>query len=190
MGGNGVNVYSNYDALGKEYAVGIRWQCVELVQRLYNVRGWFKGHFGVSYAYQIYDVASRNGMMCYPDGSGYVPVPGDMIIWNPVPGQKIAAGHVAVVNRVDSDHIYICEQNFNHSGKAILNRSGTNGSRLMRVDGWGKGCIRGIVHDPDNFLSNREITNQVTRNVNKISDERILTRNLNGFIGINYGVLN
>jgi hypothetical protein len=98
LGGRGVDVYSNgdyrYCCGPSNYVngvyVGIKWQCVELAQRLYTARGWYKGSFGVNYAYQIFDRASAIGMKPHPNGDGYVPVPGDLIIGDkPVPTYQV-----------------------------------------------------------------------------------------------------
>src|SRR5439155_1276102 len=84
------------------------------------------------------------------NGGGYVPVPGDLAVWGSNCGGSGIAGHVAVVDSVDAGHVYVCEQNYSVGGhgRATINRSGTNGSSLARADGWG--CIRGVVHSPNN----------------------------------------
>ncbi|MDB6027940.1 MAG: N-acetylmuramoyl-L-alanine amidase [Verrucomicrobiales bacterium] len=129
-----------------------KWQCDELGNRLYVVRDWYCGTFlkgdGTieDWAYQVYDGAPLMGMDAHANGSGYVPVPGDCVLWYANCGNMVT--HLAVVDTVDAGHVYVCEQNMNSSGRATLNRSGTNGSSLVRSDG--TGCVRGVVHTPMN----------------------------------------
>jgi hypothetical protein len=160
MQGNGVNDYDNGGNVNNDWGAnyvgsvycGEKWQCVELAQRLYITRGWRGSAFPVSYAYEIYDQAGGMGMTAHPNGDGYVAVPGDMVIWASNCGGLGIAGHVAVVDSVDAGHVYVCEQNWNANGRATCNRSGSNGSSLARSDG--VGCIRGVIHSPNNPYSN------------------------------------
>lgn len=156
--GGGVTVYSNGDTsyVSGDYsapAVGMKWQCVELTQRLYQAKGRHSGFWsGVSYAYQIYDNAAANGLQARTNGS-YVPVPGDMIIHSP--SGNFVAGHVAVVDRVAGNKVYAVEQNVAMSGQSSAGRATytiTNGV-LSRDQSIGL-PIRGLAHDPDNPNSN------------------------------------
>lgn len=153
LGGQGVDVYSNGSVSTdfEDYsppAVGMKWQCVELPQRLYQARGWHNGKFPVSYAYQIYDVAGSMGMEAHANGSGYVPVPGDMIVMS----YDNTAGHVSVVDHVDANTVYVNEQNWdNNTGHGTYNRSGNNGSSLSRSGT--AYSVRGTVHSPNNQSS-------------------------------------
>src|SRR5262249_51596120 len=76
LGGAGVDIYSNGSTsyVSNSYsapAVGMKWQCVELAQRLYKARGWFGGIFnGVSAAADIWNWAPSHGMVDHPNGSG------------------------------------------------------------------------------------------------------------------------
>ena len=50
--GGGVTVYSNGDSntVSNDYkapAVGMKWQCVELSQRLYQAKGWHSGYWNL-----------------------------------------------------------------------------------------------------------------------------------------------
>lgn len=152
LGGHGVDVYSNgtnpsYFSGQSNYLrgiyTGVRWQCVELAQRLYTDRGWHRGSFGVQYAYQIYDRAPALGMKVYPNGSGYVPLPGDLIVVGK--SASSTAGHVVVVDAVYPDRIAVIEQNWGYeqTGRGYFVRRGATVSR-------GSLPIRGFVHDPDN----------------------------------------
>lgn len=144
--GQGVDVYWNGEVgyVSWEYnyvngvKVGMKWQCVELAQRLYTVRGWRSGLFPVAYAYQIWSVAEGMGMVRHPKGDGYVPVPGDMMVFD----NSIASGYgdVAVVDYVTQSDVYVCGQNWSTNGRRSYARS----SIPSYCYGW--------VHDPDNHL--------------------------------------
>ncbi len=165
FGGQGVPVYKNtyaYPGPTSYYPyndtngikVGVKWQCVELPQRLYTAKGWYSGGFGQAYAYLIYSWAkSQPNLFSVTDnnGSGYVPVPGDMIIHDHyLPGSE-DAGHVCVVNYVDNNNVYVVEQNASATGQATYSRSGTNGSILARS---GFAYILGVVHCLNNNSTN------------------------------------
>jgi CHAP domain len=158
--GGGVDVYSNGDSgfTGTDYsspAVGLKWQCVELTQRLYQAKGWHSGYWtGVTYAYQIYDNASANGLVAHPNDGNYTPVPGDMIIHSP--STSDVAGHVAVVDYVSNGKVYVVEQNVATSGESSAGHAsytiGSNGV-LTRDQSVGL-SIRGIVHSPNDPYTN------------------------------------
>src|SRR5438270_9749773 len=125
------------------------YQCVELAQRRYTRIGWYPGLFsGVSSAYQIYGWAPGAGMSAHRNGSGYVPVPGDMIISGP--SAAVSAGHVAIVDRVDisAGLVHAVEQNANPSGRSTYR---LRGSRLSRPGPYGN--IIGVVHSPRDRLA-------------------------------------
>ncbi|MDB6020773.1 MAG: domain containing protein [Pedosphaera sp.] len=146
----GGNSYTTYN--GTQYYTGEQYQCGELPFRLYTTLGWYLGAWPDTYAYQMY-TAPPAGMQTYANGSGYVPVPGDCIVWNKGSTTDPTSGHVAVVNYVDGGHVYICEQNMCNYGDSILDRSGSNGSFLVREDGWGADALLGFVHSPNNPAS-------------------------------------
>ena len=158
MGGRGVNAcdeaYSYDSYCGGEHAIGEPWECVELAQRTWQANGWHSGIFpGVSYAYQIFENSSI-GATSYKNGSGYVPVPGDLIVHdynssNPINGKN--AGHVAVVSSVSGSKVYAVEQNY--EGKAHLAEYTLSGSTLSRTlyNGYGNlMAIAGVVHSNSN----------------------------------------
>ena len=177
MGGQGVNAYwngavsffnqnltysdPNNTPYGQSINTGVKWQCVELPQRLYTERGWHKGVFpGVAVAADIWNVALSMGMEQHPNGSGYVPVPGDMIIHGTAVNG--GTGHVSVVDYVDSNNVHIVEQNVSTSGQATYSRSGPNGSTLSRS----LGNILGVVHSLNNSNTNGGPGNDIYVNLN------------------------
>ncbi|WP_160164529.1 CHAP domain-containing protein [Pedosphaera parvula] len=163
----GGNSYTTYN--GTQYYTGEQYQCGELPFRLYTTLGWYLGAWPDTYAYQMY-TSPPAGMQTHANGSGYVPVPGDCVVWNTA-ATTDTAGHVAVVNYVDGGHVYICEQNMCNYGTAILNRSGSNGSTLARADGWGAGALLGCVHSPNN--PNTYINTHINPCVARTSDGRL-----------------
>jgi hypothetical protein len=109
LGGAGVNVYSNggggYSGISSGY--GIKWQCVELVERLIMTKGWSPA-IPVAYAYQLYGKASSSAFIKHPAGDGYLPVPGDIIVWR---GGTYGYGHTAVVSADTGGTLSWVEQN-------------------------------------------------------------------------------
>ncbi|HMH69939.1 MAG TPA: CHAP domain-containing protein, partial [Candidatus Saccharimonadales bacterium] len=152
LGGNGANVCAPSTDMtcgGQAHVGGWSanwWQCVELAQRLYQMRGWHNGIFsGVNYAYQIYDRASILGMSSQANGSIGSIVPGDMIVHGSNEPYSGGAGHVSIVNSVVGSTINVIEQNtYNNDPTGQYSFSG---STLTRS---GSGTIRGVVHDGDN----------------------------------------
>lgn len=157
--GGGATVYSNGDTntVSGNYsapAVGMKWQCVELTQRLYQVKGWHRGLWsGVGSAYQIYGNARANGLQAYPNDGSYTPVPGDMIVHNHT--AQSGAGHVAVVDKIVGNTLYAVEQNVATNGQASPGRAtyALRSGTLTRNQNI-QLPILGVVHDPDNTNTN------------------------------------
>jgi hypothetical protein len=118
FGGHGVTVYSD----GGSGADG-KWQCVELFERFNETQGWIPGLVGGGDAGAI-DLFSDARLNAYfvghPNGSGYIPVPGDAIIFSH--GQY---GHVAIVDSVEAGLVNIVEQNASATGRTTLSISGS-----------------------------------------------------------------
>jgi hypothetical protein len=189
LGGRGVTVYSNGSShvhcgpgtascrsrIGPRGDVdaGMKWQCVELAQRLYITLGWYPRRFGVAYAYQIWSAAPRIGMTRVPNGAlwpGSIH-PGDMIVWRPS-GDVGFAGHVAIVDTVVGTQVAVKEQNWGRAtdqwdvqrGRSVyaLARGRLSGHGLPPSD------IYGIVHSPKDHLRNLAFVG--SRTVRSISD--------------------
>jgi CHAP domain len=129
FGGHGVDVHSNGCAgcgsttwlVSLPTAYGYEWQCVELFERFINTEGWYRGLIpGVVGAQDLYNAAPSNAFDKHPNGSGYVPVPGDAVIFG-----GGTYGHVAIVNSVGSGSVGIVEENASPSGQATLSLSGS-----------------------------------------------------------------
>ena len=111
LGGQGVNVY------------GCGYQCVELAARLYSTRGWPTVHTADGGAHTIPE--GSPGLDFFPNGSGYVPVPGDLIVEEGDGGANWY-GHVSVVDTVTSTTIKAAEQNASSTGWHTYQRTGSN----------------------------------------------------------------
>jgi CHAP domain len=106
-------------------STGLRYQCVELAQRFYNVLWGYPGIWsGVSTANQmctyhpggIYKEASSCGNFWH----------GDLMVWPSYTCGTGSAGHVAVVDHCDtwgsgSSYVVVTEQNWSVQGAAHVN---------------------------------------------------------------------
>ncbi len=146
LGGQGVDVcYPANDACGGNAPTTSPYgfQCVDLAQRLYHKLGWYGASrfAGITSASQIYDRAAALGFVAHANGSGYIPVPGDMVIESPTVANQ--AGHVAVVDSVAGNTVAALEENGAPGGRHTYSLSGSTISP-------GYGPIRGVVHAPGN----------------------------------------
>lgn len=87
------------------------WQCVELAARLYAVKGWGAVWAGGDGGAQYIPEGSP-WLSFQANGSGYVPVPGDLIIET-----GGTYGHVSVVDTVSASTISTVEQNASVTGR-------------------------------------------------------------------------
>jgi hypothetical protein len=156
LGGQGVDVYSNgaysnvsntYDYIsvnGQSVNVGMEWQCVELAQRLYTVKGWHSGLFpGVNAAADIWASALTMGMSRYSNGSITTIVPGDMIIHGTNDSFSPGYGHVAIADHFSGNTLYAVQQN----APATTTYTLTGGT----LSGGSGNDIVGVVHAPANL---------------------------------------
>jgi uncharacterized protein YraI/surface antigen len=116
FGGHGVNVYSNGygDNDNGEY------QCVDLVTRFVAAE-----HFGPTIwgnANELYQDAPSSYYDHHPNGSGYVPVSGDIITLAGGP-----YGHVVIVDSASGSQINVVEQNASPTGRSSLEINRANG---------------------------------------------------------------
>ena len=158
LGGAGVTVHSNGADQGTGSSCaglstanpgvqdGYGWQCVELASRLYAVKGWGRVYADGGAAAGVY----RYGAEYIPEGSpwlnfhrngsGYLPVPGDLIIES-YPG---GWGHVSVVEHTVGSAVYAVEQNASANGRHTYTLSGST------LSGQYAGSVRGFMHAPLN----------------------------------------
>ncbi|MCB1272329.1 MAG: CHAP domain-containing protein [Microthrixaceae bacterium] len=124
---------------------GGQWQCVELPQmRLYPKFGWPRvyaaGNEGAAYIPE-----GSPGLVRHNPGSGYRPVPGDLIIENPT--SKNPYGHVAVVDRTEGNTIHAVEQNASSTGRHTYAYNNSHYSG-------GYGTVKAVLHAPQNHFKN------------------------------------
>jgi hypothetical protein len=149
LGGAGVPVKSNgaqqntgyncgsYSTANPAVQYGNAWQCVELAARLYYVKGWGTvragGNGGAKYIPE-----GSPGLTFHANGSGYKPVPGDLVIHS-----NGTYGHVTVVDRVVGSTVYAVEQNASVTGRRSYTLSGSTLSATNVL-------VRGVMHSPKN----------------------------------------
>ena len=143
--GQGVDVRGNGMPKGSFNYDDLSVQCVDLAKRLYASKGWpavRAGGNGGAY----YIPEGSPGMQHFLPGSGYVPLPGDLIIENrsSVNGNY---GHVAVVDYVVGNEIHAVEQNASENGSHTYTLNGSN-------YGGAYAGVRLIMHAPQNTFKN------------------------------------
>jgi hypothetical protein len=162
LSGAGVDVHSNGPNLGTGYSCaglstsnpaaqnGYGWQCVELAARLYAVKGWGRVYAdggpaagGYRYGAKYIPEGSPN-LDFHPNGSGYRPVPGDLIIESFSSGW----GHVSVVDRTVGSTVYAVEQNATLTGRHSYTLTGST------LSGQYGDSTRGFMHAPANTARN------------------------------------
>lgn len=127
FGGRGVDVRSNggngcASGCAVRGTYGTKYQCVELVNRFVRTQGWVTSNI-MGNAGQLLDKAPAEVFDKHQAGDGYVPVPGDIIVWT---GGSTGYGHVAVVSTVAAGVVTFVEQNASRTGSYHLkaNESG------------------------------------------------------------------
>jgi hypothetical protein len=163
LGGSGVNVYSNGafegsgNSCGGNYVNGVlsgaKWQCVELVNRLYLSKGWISSHwFGNGDT--MYNSAPGN-LTKQANGSVSALGPGDVIsIQEFYNGQIVTGGHVLIVNdgsTVSNGTVALVSQNSGSSSSATVTGSATISGGTVTVLGGGGGwsySVVGVIHAP------------------------------------------
>ena len=131
---NGVDIYSNgsdfpyfYENECPDY-YGLKFQCVELVQRYYwehvgRNTGSGSPSWGIASAYQAWEHHPPE-YTAYPNGGGSTPQPGDILVWR-AEGRYVPHGHVAVVVQVLGDRVVFVQQNSKEGG--VSGRAWVNG---------------------------------------------------------------
>lgn len=137
FGGSGVNVYSN----GYAGNLSGNWQCVELVNRFLTTKKFGPAIYGN--AQDLFANAPSTYYEKYRNGSGHIPVPGDVIVLG-----GGSYGHVVIVDSVSNGTVYAVEQNSSSSGRTAFSLKGSTLSR-----GYGLNVI-GIIHAKANQKQN------------------------------------
>ncbi len=124
FGGRGVDVRSNggngcASGCAVRGSYGTKYQCVELVNRFVRTQGWVTSNI-MGNAGQLMDKAPKDAFAKHSAGDGYIPVPGDIIVWT---GGSSGYGHVAVVSAVANGQVTFVEQNASKTGTYRLKAS-------------------------------------------------------------------
>lgn len=126
MQGKGVNVYRSR-------------QCTELASRLYAKKGWGT----LNNIYGMSSKRSYGNLRFHRNGSGYKPVPGDVLVELGGPYQ-----HVAVVHKVKKKKILTMEQNATANGRHTYRWKGKKA-----FGAYGPRHVGGFIHSKKNKLS-------------------------------------
>lgn len=109
--GNGGYVSNEYNYVNGTNT-GMKWQCVEFVNRYYlvyynqNIR--IAGQNAVDY----YPNAGNRGLISYPNGGTTSPALGDLLCFS---GGNPNYGHVAIVREIGSNYLKVIQQNVSQS---------------------------------------------------------------------------
>lgn len=109
---NGVDAYSNgsiHHVSGIHGCCGLEWQCVEYVNRFYNVALGHENLSGTGNADAYFGTASQKGLVAFPNGGQTGPAVGDMIVSN-----GGSNGHIAIVREVGPSHVTVIQQNWSN----------------------------------------------------------------------------
>lgn len=146
---NGVDAYSNgsagYDS-GSYSCCGLKWQCVEYVNRYYVQALGHQNLKGTGHAKSYFGTADSKGLVAYPNTNATPPAVNDMLA-----SAGGAFGHIAIVREVGPDYVKVIHQNWSNSQSddaKTLSMSFSNGKYTVSsfsagspVQGWlRKGC--------------------------------------------------
>ncbi len=139
--GGGVTIRGNKWLNGKGVAVIRSRQCTELATRLYAKKGW--GTLNNIYGMRSNRVYGGK-LTFHRNGSGYVPVPGDVLV-------ELGGSyqHVAVVNRVTKKGIHTVEQNAMPNGRHYYPIKGKKA-----YGAFGVRHVGGFIHSKKNPFTN------------------------------------
>lgn len=154
LGGSGVDIYSNdgnfdsnladsnyIDVGTRRLRTGLKWQCVELIERLYLSKGWIDNAWPApESASQMFDTAP-SPLTKSTNGSITSVSAGDVLVL-----ANGGNGHVAVVDHVDGDTIATVSQNLSATNDAVLRNVTWN--RSAKTITWQGFTTLGIVHAP------------------------------------------
>lgn len=139
--GGGVTIRGSKWLNGKGVDVIRSRQCTELASRLYAKKGW--GTLNNIYGMRAKRVYGGK-LTWHPNGSGYVPVPGDVLV-------ELGGSyqHVAVVNKVTKKGIQTVEQNAMPSGQHFYPLKGKKA-----YGAFGVRHVGGYIHSKKNKNTN------------------------------------
>lgn len=142
---------SNEYNLNNTVNTGMKWQCVEYVNRYYHQIYGMNIRISGQNAVDYYGNADQRGLDAYPNGGLVAPQPGDILCLS---GNTY--GHVAIIREVNASNIRVIQQN---SGSADYvnfsfprtgnNINGTQLGSAYTVQGW----LRKSASNAPNLLS-------------------------------------
>jgi surface antigen len=142
LGGGGVDVISNYGR-----TLTGTYQCVELINRLYETKGWIDPGTWRGDGHQRYANAPAH-LAKEPQGSITRVNPGDVIVFNT--NFFANYGHVAVVDNVVGSSIRTLSQNTFPADMNSRNLTWSGGNILVNGSST---RVTGIVHAPESSVS-------------------------------------
>lgn len=137
---NGVRSYSNGSTgtVSNEYNfvngtnTGMKWQCVELVNRYYLVNYGKNVRVAGHNANDYYPNASQHGLISFANNGSVAPAPGDILCSN---SQEY--GHVAIIREVGNGFIKVIQQNwFSDWRDEEFSLNYSNSGGIHSVDGF------------------------------------------------------
>ncbi len=143
--GGGTTIHGKKWLKGKGVNVYRSRQCTELASRLYAQKGW--GSLNNIYGMRTNRVYDKK-LTFHRNGSGYVPVPGDVLV-------ELGGSyqHVAVVNKVTKKGIHTVEQNAMPNGRHYYPFKG-NGPKKKAYGAFGVRHVGGFIHSKKNKNTN------------------------------------
>lgn len=141
---NGITAYSNGSTNYASWVystVGMKWQCVEYVNRYYYQKLAHKNLIMTGNANSYYGTAASKDLNAYPNGGGTAPAVGDMLVSN-----GGAFGHIAIIREVGANYVKVIQQNWANAAadnSVQINMNVVNGTYQMAgfsanypVQGW------------------------------------------------------
>jgi hypothetical protein len=130
-------VYYYYNGIN----TGLKWQCVEFVNRYYLAVYNMNIRISGTNANQYYGTASQRGLVAYPNGGSTAPRVGDLFC---MAGGSGGYGHVAIIMEVASNYIKVGQQN--GGGNAPIGYSFSKSGNT--VTGWSGYTVQGWLRRP------------------------------------------
>ncbi|MCY2928853.1 MAG: lectin-like protein, partial [Planctomycetota bacterium] len=149
---NGVTAYSNGypvpNYTSNDYNdetginTGMKWQCVEYVNRYYHTTYGINIRIAGTNANQYYGTAASRGLIAYANGGTVAPQVGDILCFS---GNSDGTGHVAIIRAVSGTSVTAIQQNWTEDRQdanytfAMTVSGGTysvSGLGSLSVQGW------------------------------------------------------
>jgi len=150
LSGGGVNICSTGDdsnnyvnnVNGQSTLSGWKWECVELVNRLYLTKGWATVNWAGNGNTLVNSVPS--GLTKQDNGSISYVNAGDVITLN-----GFTNGHAAVIDTISGSTINIINQNATLNSSAYISSGSLASSNaVFQMNGWSGYSVQAIVHHP------------------------------------------